>query len=224
MAIAVIQRGDVWEPNWGATAAFAMLVTALVVAMLIFMFNTHKSAYTMAPVEQNFTLTVVAPPIALKSKYSRSKQLNMPATIPRPLSVVKLHEITIKRIPPTPPPIDWQQQIEMSTKSQAQTAFSSIPFISNRIPIFSSLQQALNAHHKAATMQNGDSYQSSTGGVILKVNGICSEVQTVQTGPSPSDRATITFPGQNCAGEYQPTLAEELAKWAKQQEKKYPPP
>ena len=224
MAIAVILRGDVWEPNRGATAAFAMLVTALVVAMLIFMFNTHKSAYTTAPVEQNFTLTVVAPPIALKSKYSRSKQLNMPATTPRPLSVVKLHEITIKTIPPIPPPIDWQQQIEMSTKSQAQTAYSSIPFISNRILIFSSLQQALNAHLKAETMQNGDSYQSSAGGVILKVNGICSDVQTVQTGPSPSDRATITFPGQNCAGDYQPTMDEQLAKWAKQQEKNYPPP
>ena len=207
MATAAIQRAEVWQPNRGASASLAVLATALVVAMLISVIKARPGSIDIAaPVVQRLTLTVTAPQSELKP---RSKRLNVPAATLKPLSVL---EPVVASIPPS---IDWQQQ--------AQTVLDSMVFLPNRVQV-SPLQQALSAPRKAGTMQDGDSYQTASGGVMAKMGDTCTEMRSVQVGPSPTDRATVAFPGQACAGDDQPTMAEQLAEWADQEKKKHQPP
>lgn len=211
MATAVIQHAEVWQPNRGASAALAMLATTLVVAMLISVIQARPDSFDItAPVVQRLTLTLAAPRVELKPQ---SKQLNVPAPALEPLSVVKPVVDSI------PPPIDWQQQIEIEARSGSQMLF-----LPDRFQDLSPLKQALNGPRKAATMRDGDSYQTASGGVMVKADGMCSEMRSVQVGPSPSNRATVAFPGQACAGAVQPTMAEQLAEWVNQEKKRYPPP
>ena len=188
-----------------------MLATTLVVVMLIYVINKRPESIDITtPVEQRITLTLAAPRTESKAQ---SWQLKVPAPTLKPLSVVK------PDANPIPPLIDWQQQIEIEARSGSQMLF-----LPGRFQDLSPLQQALNVPRKAAPMQDGDSYQTASGGVMMKANGVCSEVRAVQVGPSPSNRATVSFPGQNCAGDVQPTMAEQLAEWANQEKKRYTPP
>jgi hypothetical protein len=226
VAMVATQLGEVWQPNKIAIATVAILATLVVVAMLIFMFETRLEPDVRAvPVVLRFSLAVATLRAELKSRYARTELQNKAVVMLKPPSIMKVEEIPLKITASIPPlPIDWQQQIEMSLKSQAQNDSGSGAFKLNRIPILTPLYQALNAPRNPETMRNGDSYRSSTGGVMLKSDGMCSEMRTVQIGPSPSNRTTIAFPGQNCAGDDQSTMAEELSKWANQETKKYPPP
>src|SRR5579863_1653012 len=225
VAMVATQLGEMWQPNKIAIAAGAMLATLVVVAMLIFMFVSRPEPGVLAvPVVLRFSLAVATPRAESRSRYARTEQQNEAVAMPKPPSIMKVDEIPLKMTAPIPLlPIDWQQQIEMSLESQAEMDPVSGAFKSNRIPSFTPLRQALNAPREPETMRNGDSYRSSTG-VMLKSDGMCSELQIIQIGPSPSNRATIALPGQNCAGDDQPTMAEELSKRASQKAKRYPPP
>lgn len=214
------QPGEVWGPNRAAVAVVAILATAVVVAMLILVFNArHESAAWTLHGIQRFTLTVAPIRDVLKPPYSRTKQLNKPAALFKSPSLVKMDEVPPQQLvvaPILPPLLGWRQQIEISSGSPART--------DQRWTAFSPLQQALNAPRKPEAMQNGASYRSSDGSAMLKSYGICTELQNIQIGPSPSNRAMIALPGMNCAGDNQPTMAEELSKWANQEAKRYPPP
>jgi len=225
VAMVATQFGEVWQPNKIATAAGAMLATLAVVAMLVFMFEKRSEPdVRAAPVVLRFSLALATPRAGLKSRHAKTRQQSETSVMLRPPSDVKVDEIPLKIAAPIPLLLmDWQQQMEMSLKSQAQTDPVSGAFQLNRIPSFMPLQQALNAPRKPGTMRNGDSYRSSTGGVMLKSAGMCSEMQTIQVGPSPSNRATVALPGQNCADDGRSSMAEELSKWASQEAKKYPP-
>lgn len=212
----------IWQPNRAVVVVVGMLATAIVLASLYFMFDRPlEPAVRVMPVEIHLTSDMVP----LYSRQAQSKQRNKPQAILKPLHLKKVENMPLKMLePPSPPPVDWQQQIEMSVKSQSQNNPSPTGFMSNRPMQISPLQQALNAPRKPENLQNGGSYRSIYGGVMLKSAGICSELQTIQVGPSPSNRVTIAFPGQHCGGDYQPSMAEELSKWADQEAKKHPPP
>jgi hypothetical protein len=226
VTMAGLQPAISWRPDKFAVAAAGMLATTVVVAMLIFMFNTQPGAVMrVMPVELRLESTAVIPRATLKSTHVQPEQQKKFLAAFKSLPILKVEKIPLTIIAPlSSPPIDWQQQLQMSVKSQTQanSGLSASPL--NRIQAFTPLQQALNAPRKPETMQNGDSYRSIYGGVILQSDGMCSELQTIQTGPSPSDQATIAFPGHRCAGNYLPSMADELAKWADQEAKKQPPP
>lgn len=71
-------------------------------------------------------------------------------------------------------------------------------------------------------MQDGDAYRNAAGETVIKSAGECGRVQTVEMSPSPTNKATIGFL-THCLGEYQPTLGEQLLKWADTKQKPAPP-
>jgi len=216
----------IWRPNRVACVAGGIFVTVIVLAALIFMFNRPlESAIRVTPIEIRLISAATSAQVALKSKHVKFEHRHETGAILKPVHLVRSKKIPLKIIaPPLPTPVDWQQQIEMSVKSQAQSVSNPTGLMLNKIPIVTPLQQALNAPRKPESMQNGGSYRSIYGSTILKSGGMCSELQTIQIGPSPSNRVTIAFPGHHCAGDYQPSMNEELTKWVDQEAKKHPPP
>lgn len=86
------------------------------------------------------------------------------------------------------------------------------------------LARTLNARRKPAPdLQDGDGYRSAAGETIIKSGGECGRVQTIQMSPSPTNKATIGF-FTRCPGEYQPTLGEQVLKWADTKQKNLPQP
>ncbi|MGA9855412.1 MAG: hypothetical protein WBR29_09080 [Gammaproteobacteria bacterium] len=222
---AVIQPKMMWQPNRLVIAVVGTLASIVVIAALIFMFARRpQPTARIMPIELRLTSAVSSGPAASKQKPVSERRIT-PQVILKPLQIKKVENIPLNTIePPSPSPVDWQQQIEMSVKSQGQSSSNSTGIILTKPSSITPLQQALNAPRKPETMQNGGSYRSIYGGVILKSGGICSELQTIQIGPSPSNRVTIAFPGHHCAGDYQPSMADELSKWVDQEAKRHPPP
>lgn len=225
MAMVVPQSGIAWQPNRAACVAASILATASVLAALIFMFDRPlEFAIRVTSIEIRLTSATPSKQAASKPKQLRSKPPYEIEAILKQSHLVRPEKIPLKIIESLPKPVDWQQQIEMSIKSQEQSDSNPNKFMLHKIPTTTPLQQALNAPRKPASMQNGKSYRSLYGGVTLKSDGLCSELQTIQMGPSPSNRVTLAFPGHYCAGDYQPSMAEELSKWADQEALKHPPP
>jgi hypothetical protein len=224
MATVMPQSGIIWRPNRPAIFVASLFATAVVVSTLIFMFDRQpESPIRVYPIEIALTSLSALEPIGSKQRRSLSRPHLETAMRPKVLHLVKADTVPLKIIEPLPNPIDWQQQMEMSVKAQGQNLPSSLkPMSAGNLP-FTPLQQALNAPQKPSTMHNGGSYRSIYGGVMLKSGGMCSELQTIQVGPSPSNRVTVAFPGHHCAGDYQPSMAEELSKWVDQEAKKHPP-
>lgn len=88
---------------------------------------------------------------------------------------------------------------------------------------YTDLGRALRTPVKPPLIQNGDSYRSVYGGAVFKAGGMCSEMRTVQIGPSPSNRATVAYPG-SCPGEYRPDMSDEMLQWAQDYAHHHPPP
>ncbi|HET7649947.1 MAG TPA: hypothetical protein VFL15_04530 [Gammaproteobacteria bacterium] len=85
------------------------------------------------------------------------------------------------------------------------------------------LARTLNAPRKLAPdLQDRDGYRSAAGEAVIKSAGECGRVQTIQMSPSPTNKATIGFL-TDCPGEYQPTLGEQLLKWAETKPRPAPP-
>ena len=226
MAMVVPQSELVWQPNRAACVAASILATAMVLAALIFMFDRPpESAIRVAPIEIRLTSATPSEQAASKPNRLRSKPQDERGAILKPLHLARPHKILLKITEPTlPKPVDWQQQIEMSIKSQEHSDSNPSEFMSHKIPAATPLQQALNAPRKPASMQNSESYRSIYGGTIVKSDGVCSRLQTVQIGPSPSNRMTLAFL-THCPGEYKPSTGRELLEWAnKKQAKMSRPP
>jgi hypothetical protein len=226
MLVMVSARPSInWQPNKIPVAA-AGIVATLIFCMALMLIFARRIVPT--PVEIPLEVRL----ISLVEHQHATAALKPVHVVPhghyqaflKPVHILKSATIPLQEIEPISAPIDWQQQLEMSVKSQAQanSDLSASPL--NRLQAFTPLQQALNAPRKPETMQNGASYRSIYGGVMLKSGGMCSELQTIQVGPSPSNRVTIALLGQHCAGDYQPSMAEELSKWVEQEAKKHPPP
>lgn len=85
------------------------------------------------------------------------------------------------------------------------------------------LAGTLNAPRKQAPgMQDGDAYRNSTGETVIKAGGECGRMQSIQMSPSPTNKAAIGFL-THCPGDYQPTLGDQLLKWAETKQKPAPP-
>jgi len=219
--IVAIQPGMIWQPNRVGVAAASIFAAAVVLAMMIFMFDRQlEPVVRVTPVE--IRLNPISPHQTTGLHVQPEYRIKPRAEL-KTLHIMQAAIIPLQLIEPISPPIDWQQQIEMSVRNQGQTNTNPAQLLSNKPPPVSPLQQALNAPRKPETMQNGDSYRSIYGGVMLKSGGMCSELQTIQVGPSPSNRVTIAFPGYHCAGDYQPSMAEELSNWADKEAQKHPP-
>jgi len=225
VAMVVPQSELVWQPNRAACVAASILAAASVLAALIFMFDRSlESAIRVTSIEIRLTSATPSKQAASKPKQLRSKPPYETEAILKQSHLVRPEKIPLKIIESLPKPVDWQQQIEMSVKSQDQSDSNPTEFTLHKIPAATPLQRALIAPRKPASMQDGESYRSLYGGVMLKSDGLCSELQTIQMGPSPSNRVTLAFPGHHCAGDYQPSMGDELSKWVDQEALKHPPP
>jgi hypothetical protein len=220
----VAQSAMLWQPNKAVVVTVSVLVAGVVSAALVFMFAGHtEPAARIMPVE--LSLTSAAPSLQTAStRLTIHEHQIKPQTVLKPVPISKIENIPVHTIAPISPPIDWQQQIQMSVENQSQNSVNPNGFILNKPSQTTPLQQALNAPRKPETMQDGGSYRSIYGGVMLKSGGMCSEVQTIQVGPSPSNRVNVVFPGNHCAGDYQPSMADELSRWADKEAQKHQPP
>lgn len=88
---------------------------------------------------------------------------------------------------------------------------------------YSDLDKALTAPPPALQMKNGQSYRSLYGDNVVKMGGVCSEIHNIQVGLSPSNHATVAFPG-SCRGAYKPSMADELKAWADTEARKHHAP
>ncbi len=225
MAIVAAQSATLWQPNQAVVAPASVLVTGVVLAALVFMFARQpEPADRIMPIE--LRLTSSAAPEQAASKLKSVPELRFkPQVTPKPLHVIQVAKIPLRLIEPILPPIDWQQQIEMTVRSQGQSNPNPAQLLSNKPAPVYPLQQALNAPRKPETMQNGESYRSIYGGSVVKINGQCIEMRAIQVGPSPSNQATIAmFSPLECPGDHKPTMEEELSNWAEKEAQKHQPP
>lgn len=88
---------------------------------------------------------------------------------------------------------------------------------------YSDLDKALTAPPPALQMKNGQSYRSLYGDHVVKMGSVCSEIRDIQVGLSPSNHATVAFPG-SCRGAYKPSMADELKAWADTEARKHHAP
>lgn len=227
VAIVAQQSPMIWQPNRAVVVVFSTLAAAVVLAIIIFMFDRPLApAIRVTPIEIRISSATVAKQIPLKLKQVQSEKRNKPQAVQKQRHLVKVENIPLKTIEPLPsPPVDWRQQIQITVKSQGQSNPNPMKFMLSRLPPVTPLQQALNAPRNPESMQNGESYRSIYGGTIQKINGVCVEIQTIQVGTSPSNRSTISMLSPfTCPGNHKPTMAEELSNWADKEAQKHQPP
>ncbi len=207
MAVATIQSKLAWQPNPFGSVSIGVIATALVLATLAFIFGRPiETEMPPAPMEirlisfKSILPTLHKTHIRLKSKVERLPVL-------RPIG-----PITIQKIP-LPPQVNWQQQMNMAVQEYEPSGSRPSQFMVKQNPTDNVLEKALQFQPKGPILRNGEAYRSINGYTVQKSNGICSELQNLQIGPSPSNRTTVAFPIP-CPGEYQPSMSEELSKWA----------
>ncbi len=214
-----------WQPN-GAAVWFAALASTLVVAvMFIFLFDRQlESPIRVEAIQVRLTNAEPSKENAVNPAAAKTTHPAIMQSAPKPLHIVTIKPLPSTVIEPLSPPIDWRQQIEMSVNNQVPSSLSSSsPALKNLH--YTPLYQALNALQKPAAMQNGGYYRDSNGNRVMKAGGMCFEIQKVQFGPSPSDTISVAMdPPFTCPGDYKPTMADDLSKWADQKAKKHLPP
>ncbi|MGH8321522.1 MAG: hypothetical protein ACRESI_06175 [Gammaproteobacteria bacterium] len=132
--------------------------------------------------------------------------------VERLLALKPIEPIAIQKIQ-LPLQVNWQRQMDMAVQEYEPSGSKSSEFMVKQKPMDNVLEKALQFRPKEPILQNGEAYRSIYGYTTLKSNGGCSEMQDVQIGPSPSARTTVTFPTP-CPGVHQPSMSEELSKWA----------
>lgn len=222
MAMAVPQPGIVWRPNRAVCIAGALFTASVVMVFLIAMFSRQPESFTQgASISIRLISNPASEPMALKQEHLSSKNRMKAGMFPERL--IKLGVVPLKSIKPLPTPADRQLQVQLGIESEVPNRSKPQVFMLNKNPEVTPLQQALNAPRKPEAMRNGQSYRSEYGGIELKSNGLCSELQTLQIGPSPSNRTTVASPA-TCPGGHQSSMGEELLKWASHEARKHSPP
>jgi hypothetical protein len=222
VAMVVPQPRMVWRPNRAVCIAVALFTASVVMVFLIAMFSRHpESSGRGTTISIRLISHPASKPAALKQTQVSSKSRLEAQTFPKRL--IKTGMVPLKIIKPVPKPVDWQRQIQLGIESEIQNPPNTHAFMLNKNPAITPLQQALNAPRKPKAMRNGQNYRSEYGGIELKANGLCSELQTLQIVPSPSNRTTGASPTA-CPGGHQSGMGEELLKWASHEARAHSPP
>lgn len=200
------------HPLYSVTGA--VLGTALVCAGLLWAF-THSLPNIPAQLMQ---LSLVAVPLPTPKRVPPSlSRTPTPKTVTQPVTAKPVViPVTHALQPPTPSTTLNPELPGLTFAPPAASAFQ--PQVFNR---YSDLYKELTAPRLPSEMQNGDAYHSEYGFGVVKANGRCGELKTIQIGPSPSVKAVVGFLIP-CPGEYQPSMSDELKAWADKQAAKNP--
>ncbi|MGH8397420.1 MAG: hypothetical protein ACRETA_04150 [Gammaproteobacteria bacterium] len=209
MAIAAIQSRIAWQPNPLGSVSIGILASALVLAALVFIFSDRIETETHpAPMEVRLISFKSVPHTLHKTRIKlKSPVERLPALQPiKPIAIQKIQ---------LPQQVNWQQQMDMAVQEYEPSGSKSSEFMVKQNPTDTILEKALQFRPKQPILQNDEAYRSIYGYTVLKSDGLCTELQTIQFGPSPSDRVTVaSIPPHPCTGEQKPTMSEELSKWA----------
>ena len=213
MTTAPVQYGTGWRPDPFASVAGGVLATAALLAALVFIFSTQPPPDIPAtPVKITLRSAKTAHILALRSSRPRHRPKHAAGRN-------RTRRITAKPVPlkdkknTLSKSVNWQQQIDSAAKAYAQRQANPSEILLPHTPADADLQHAMQTPRKPSVMRNGESYRSIYGGTIVKSYGVCSWLQTIQFGPSPSNRTTIAFL-THCPGEYQPSAGRKLLEWA----------
>lgn len=226
IAMVAAQSAKLWQPDKFAVASFSVLVTGVVLAALVFMFARQPETLgRISPTELRLISSTTPEQAASKPMTVPEHQIK-PQAVLKPVPIMKVENIPLNKIePPSPPLVDWQQQILMSVDSQSQNSANPNGLILIKPSQITPLRQALSEPRKPEPMQNGQSYRSIYGDTIQKINGKCVELDTIQVGTSPYSQMTIAmFPAVTCPGDYKPSMIDELSNWADKEAQKHQPP
>ena len=210
-----------WQPDWRASLPLALVAALLVIAGLAFL-PYHWRSTSPHPQRVSILLHQQLPQPEAKPRKPEAPPHRTHAHV---APVTRPPSVTIKppAKPVKPPPINWQQQIDSAAAAQAQ-ARTSVQFNAPRVkPLDRHLEHVLNAPHHVSEMHNGDSYRTADGRTVIKSNGLCGSVKTLQMSSSPTNVATVgtLVP---CPGDDKPTMGDDLKAWADKRAKQAPPP
>lgn len=128
----------------------------------------------------------------------------------------------LQPLPPIPESTILQEQAITAGGSPLQEESSNGVFLQPLEQKYDDLHQALQAPAKPRSLKRGESYRSIYGETIMKsAGGGCSAQHGVQTGATPDVQTPVGFM-VSCPGEYQPSMADQLAEWAKKIQKQNP--
>ncbi len=201
-----------WRPD--PRASLALAFGALVLAsggFLVLLYKPVADSNRMP-----FSLLLVAAPPAHKVPADRRPRtpVAQPVLAPPPPRE------------PVPPALDLttlQLQVATVVRETVQNQSGTGPFLQVPTQKYDDLDRALPAPSKLSTLKQGESYRSNYGETILKSGEGCTAEQEVQTGVTPANHTTVGFMVP-CPGEYQPSMADQLAEWAKKIRKEQLPP
>ncbi|MGH8362667.1 MAG: hypothetical protein ACRESQ_04890 [Gammaproteobacteria bacterium] len=181
----------------------AGLGTALVCVLLVWAF-AHPLPNIRA---QRMQLSLVAVPASQPKPVAPSPTRHF--LTPRSVTAkpVVIPEATLVKPVPSSAPLD------LSLPGLTFTPPAVSAYVPHLLNPYSDLARALNAPSSPPTMHNGDAYRSEYGFDLVKADGRCLALETVQIGPSPSAHTTVGFLVP-CPGEYKPSMGDELKAWA----------
>lgn len=192
---------------------FAALVgTALVCAGLVFVFTRPVSS--SAPVARmilRLAHSAVDVPVPVTTQPRHQAQSPKMGVAPHLEPLLPSVKATVLQNLPAP----VRSELDLSMGLPSPT----LPLLPGPGPHalnpYSDLYRALNAPRKPLTLKNGQSFRSEYGYSITKIDGHCYMKQALQgfsLSPSVHPKVVSRVP---CPGDYHPSMANELAAWAK---------
>lgn len=201
-----------WQPDLRASLGVAL--ACAVVLFYSFLGLLHEPTAPDTGALMSLSL-VASPPVPVKAH-------------PR-MSVSKAVAPTVTIAPPhveAPPPAvniaTLQQQVDAAVRETVQSQQDAGLFLVSPVERYDELNKALRALPKPGTLRDGEGYRSMYGQTIVKSGDHCTAEQEVQVSPTGA-KAIVGFMVA-CPGEYQPSMADGLAEWAKKVAEGNPPP
>jgi hypothetical protein len=207
-----IQSPGGWRPDLRVSLGLAL--ACAVVLFYSFLGLLHKPVAPDMGTLMSLSL-VTSPPASVWA------HLRKPVT----KAAVPAVTFTPPRVEPLPPALDLatlQQQVDTAVRETEQSQQSTGLFLMPPAERYGELDQALRALPKPATLRDGEGYRSMYGQTIVKSRDHCTAEQEVQVSPTGA-KAIVGFMVA-CPGEYQPSMADGLADWAKKVAEGNPPP
>lgn len=208
-----IRYSDGWRPDRRASLAVAFGAALLVCGGFLELLYKPLSVDVD---HRPFSLSVVTtPPIHRLPENRKVMQLAAPSIVVLP---------QLQPLPPVPEPAILQEQAITGVGSPLQEEGSNGVFLQPLEQKYDDLHRALQAPAKPWSLKRGESYRSIYGETVMKsAGGGCSAQHGVQTGTTPDVQTPVGFM-VSCPGEYQPSMADQLAEWAKKIQKQNRPP
>lgn len=213
MAAQSIQARTAWQPNPFGSVSIGVFATVIMLAAFVFIFSRP-----LEPAVHPVSIVIRLISLRAAKLAPRAERIRPTPQIEHVWIAIQPRIVRPEKIQ-LPKSVDWRQQLNVEVKTHGQSRSQASQFMMNPNPPDEVLEQALQAPRKPATLQNEEAYRNIYGGIVVKSNGVCSELQTIQIGPSPSSRTTVALPG-HCSGDHQPSMDDELSAWATRQKKK----